>query len=47
LIITSAIASEDRKFVNFCQEYITNATAEKVDGYSFVASCKDGDIAAL
>ena len=46
LIITSAIALEDREFVKICQGYITNATAEKVDGYSFVASYKEADIAA-
>ena len=46
LIITSAIALEHREFVKICQGYITNATAEKVDGYSFVASYKEADIAA-
>ena len=46
LIITSAIALEYREFVKICQGYITNATAEKVDGYSFVASYKEADIAA-
>jgi hypothetical protein len=46
LVITSAIALEDREFVNFCQEYITNSTDDKVDGYSFVASYKDADVAA-
>ena len=46
LIITSAIALEDREFVKICQGYITNATAEKVDDYNFVASYKEADIAA-
>ncbi len=46
LIITSAIALEHREFVKICQGYITNATVEKVDGYSFVASYKEADITA-
>ena len=47
LIIISAITSEDEEFVKICQEYITNSTDDKVNGYSFAASCKDADIAAL
>lgn len=40
------VACEDDDFVKICQEYITDATADKVDGYSFVASYKEAEIAA-
>lgn len=41
-----AETSDDEEFLNACQEYISNATAEKVDGYSFVASYLEADITA-
>ncbi|HCF30761.1 MAG TPA: hypothetical protein DEV81_27015 [Cyanobacteria bacterium UBA11049] len=41
-----SVACEDEDFVKICQEYITDATADKIDGYSFVASYKEAEIAA-
>jgi hypothetical protein len=39
------VAGENEDFVKIYQEYIADATADKVDGYSFVASYKEADIA--
>lgn len=38
--------TDDEEFLKVCQEYIAKATADKVDGYSFVASDLEIDIAA-
>ena len=38
--------TDDEEFLTLCQEYIADATADKVDGYSFVASDLEIDIAA-
>lgn len=39
-------AADDNEFLKTCQEYITDATTDKVDGYSFVAAYLEADIAA-
>lgn len=38
--------TNDEEFVKVCQEYIAKATADKVDGYSFVAWELEANIAA-
>ena len=43
---TLSVTCEDENFVKNCQEYIADATADRVDGYSFVASYKEAEIAA-
>lgn len=42
---TLSQSTEDEEFLKVCQDYIANATADKVDGYCFVASDLEADIA--
>ena len=46
LSVTLSQTTQDEEFFQTCQDYITDATADKVDGYSFVAAYLEADIAA-
>lgn len=46
LSTTLSHTTDDEAFLKVCQEYIADATADKVDGYSFVVSELEIDIAA-
>jgi hypothetical protein len=39
-------ATQDDEFLQACQDYISDATADKIDGYSFVAAYPEAEIAA-
>jgi hypothetical protein len=39
-------ATQDDEFLQACQDYISDATADKIDGYSFVAAYLEAEIAA-
>lgn len=41
-----SIAGKDEYFIKICQRYIADATADKINTYSFVASYKEAEIAA-
>ncbi len=38
LSVTLSQTTQDEEFLQACEDYITDATADKIDGYSFVAA---------
>ena len=46
LSATLSQTTQDEEFLQVCSDYISDVTADKVDGYSFVAAYLEADIAA-